>query len=298
MNFPILARARLIACVLASTFGPLVAHAEITLFLPPAADTTLRENQPDNNFGASQVLAAGVSGTGTPRNRALFRFDLSPLPADAVLNSVKLRFTVAQAGPTSPPATFEVRRVLKSWNQGSKSGLAATIGEATWTARAHEQLTWDAGGGLVGTDFAASASATTILNSAGSVSEFNSPQLLADVYLWKTNAATNFGWVLMASGEPAGSGKQVGSRENLTNAPVLELRFSSYSIYNILRLNNALRFSFDATSNQTYAVEYRDSDFTGAWTTLTNIPAFPAATTIHVTNQPTVTPRYYRLRRP
>jgi len=298
MNIPIFWRGRVMVGVLALTCALLTVNAELVLFLPPAADTTLRENQPDDNFGAATSLATGVSGNGTPRNRALFYFDLSRLPADAVINSVKLRFTVTQAGPTSPPTAFEVRRVLKRWNEGNKPGLAATFGEATWTARAHQLVAWSTGGGLVGTDFADSASASAVLNSAGLISEFNSAQLMADVNLWKTNAGANFGWMLMSQGEPASSGKQVASLENPANAPVLELRFSSFSIYNPLRLPNAIRFSFDASSNQTHAVEYRDSVITGPWTTLTNIPAFPADTTVHFTDQITVASRYYRLRKP
>jgi hypothetical protein len=272
--------------------------AEIVNYLPPVADTTLRENQPNDNFGASPSLPVGVSGNGTPRNRGLFRFDLSRLPADAVLSSVKLRITVTQAGPTSPATVFEVHRVLTGWNEGSKPGLTATFGEATWTARSNQEFAWTIGGGLFGTDFAPSASASAVLNSAGAVGEFNSPQLTADVYQWKTNTGANFGWALLAQGEPAGSGKQVGSRESGINTPVLELRYQSYSIYDVFRVGNALRFSFDVSSNQTYAVEYRDSVSGGGWATLTNIPPLAADSTVHVTNQLTLTPQFYRLRKP
>jgi hypothetical protein len=176
--------------------------------------------------------------------------------------------------------------------------LVATPGEATWTARSNQEFAWTIGGGLVGTDFAAAPSASAVLSSAGTVSMFASPQLSADVHLWRTNGGPNFGWVLMSQGEPGGSGKQVGSRENPLATPVLELRYSSYSIYDFYRVGNNLRFSFDVSSNQTYAVEYRDSVNIGPWTTFTNIPAFSADSTIHITNQLTVNPRFYRLRKP
>jgi len=273
-------------------------HGEIVNHLPPVADTTLRENQPNDNFGVAMSLPVGVSANGTPRNRGLFRFDLSRVPADAVFNSIKLRFTVTQAGPTSPPTVFELRRVLVDWQEGGKPGLAATFGEATWVARSNQEFAWAIGGGLVGTDFAPSASGSAVFGNAGHVAEFSSAGIAADVDLWRTNGAPNFGWMLLAQGEPAGSGKQVGSRENTTARPVLELRYWSFSIYDFARIGNALRFSFDVSSNQTYSVEYRDSVNSGPWTTLTNVPALPADSTIHVTNQIAASRRFYRLRKP
>jgi len=278
--------------------GVPLAQAEIVNYLLPVADTTLRETRPDDNFGASSSLAVGVSGNGTPRNRGLFRFDVSGIPADAVFNSIKVRFTVTQAGPTSPPTAFELRRVLTDWNEGSKPGLVATFGEATWTARSNQQFAWAVGGGLFGTDFASSTSGNAILGGAGSVAEFNSAGIGADVNLWRTNGAPNFGWVLLSQGEPAGSGKQVGSRENPAATPVLELRYRSFSLYDFYHVGSALRFSFDVNANQTYGVEYRDSISAGSWITLTNIPALAADSTIHITNQLVFPPRFYRLRKP
>jgi len=278
--------------------GASLAKGEIVNYLHPVADTTLRENQPNDNFGASASLPVGVSGNGTPRNRGLFLFDLSRVPSDAAFNSIKVRFTVTQAGPTSPATAFELRRVLASWNEGEKPGLAATFGEATWAARSNQEFPWTIGGGLPGTDYAATFSGSSIFGGAGSVAEFSSTGIAADVDRWRTNGAPNFGWILLAAGEPTGSGKQVGSRESIAAKPVLELRYMSYSIYDFARVGSALRFSFDASSNQTYGVEYRDSVEAGPWTTLTNIPALPADSTIHITNQLTAFPRFYRLRKP
>jgi len=278
--------------------GASLAKGEIVKYLPPVADTTLRENQPNDNFGASASLPVGVSGNGAPRNRGLFRFDLSQVPSDAIFNSIKVRFTVTQAGPTSPPTAFELHRVLTSWDEGNKPGLAATFGEATWTARSHQEFPWTISGGLLGTDFAATASGSSTLASAGSVAEFSSVSIAADVDMWRTNGMPNFGWMLLAAGEPTGSGKQVGSRESVAAKPVLELRYRSYSMYDFARVASAFRFSFDVNSNQSYGVEYRDSVEAGPWTTLTNIQALPADSTIHITNQLTAFPRFYRLRKP
>jgi hypothetical protein len=298
MKIP-LCPARLCACLLCFTAVATRSAAEIVDYLTPVADTALRENQPNDNFGAAASLPVGVSGSGYPGNRALFRFDLSRLPADAVFSSVRLRLLVTQAGATSPAVTYELRRALTNWNEGAKPGLAATFGEATWTARAHLQSAWTVGGGLAGVDYSASASSTAVLGSAGAAADFSGPGLTADVAFWTTNRSGNFGWVLLAQGEAAGTGKQVGAREHPAASPLLEVRYTSFSIYNLQRSGNAVRFSFDAAANQTYAVEYRDAIAgSGPWSVLTNIPALGGDTTVHITNTTTATPRFYRLRKP
>jgi hypothetical protein len=266
--------------------------------LSPVADTALRELEPGNNFGTAQNLPVGVGGSGFPRNRGLFAFDLSSIPADAVFSSVTFHLPVVQVGPNSPATVFELRRVLQPWTEGTKPGLPATVGEATWNWRSHLQLPWGAVGGQLGVDFATEVSATSLLAGTGTVSGFSSTGLIADAQYWMSNRVNNFGWVLMAQGEPAGSGKQVGSREHSTEQPVLELRYRTFSMYDLMLIGQALRFSFDVDSNRTYAVEYRDSVNSGEWTILTNVPALPADSTLHITNQPDFSPRYFRLRTP
>ncbi|TAL01895.1 MAG: DNRLRE domain-containing protein [Verrucomicrobia bacterium] len=243
-------------------------------------------------------MPVGVGNNGSPHNHGLFRFDLSSIPSGATINSAKLRFIVTQAGPLNPPASFEIHRVLKNWGEGSKAGLPATTGEATWNSRLHQQSLWSAGGGLSGTDFATTASATATFNGTGSTNEFSSAGLIADVQNWLTNSAGNFGWLLLAQSELAASGRQVGSRESGTNQPVLEIHYSAFVMFNAAKIGSQFRFSFEAETNRTYAVEFRDSLNSSNWTTLTNIPSQQTATTIHVTNAISVTQRFYRLRTP
>ena len=56
--------------------------------------------------------------------------------------------------------------------------------------------------------------------------------------------------------------------------------------------------TFAAVSNRTYAVEFRDSFSGGSWGVLTNIPALPANTTIHITNAIVSPQRFFRARTP
>src|SRR5688572_29075685 len=76
---PILNHLHLLLALLLSGTG---AHAA-SLTLSPAADTSLFEQSPDANLGAS-ALAAGTIRIG-PRSRALFRFDASAVPAGATI---------------------------------------------------------------------------------------------------------------------------------------------------------------------------------------------------------------------
>lgn len=266
------------------------------MLLTPVADTALRDSTPANNFGASTSLPVGVSNNGSPRNRALVRFSLAAIPPGATITAARLRLVVAQSGTGAPSANFELHRVLKDWGEGSKTGLPAVVGEATWNSRFHLQSLWSAGGGQAGNDFATPASAVAAMAGTGSTNEFSSPTMAADVQTWLANPAANFGWLLMAQGESIGTGRQVGSREDATNAPVLELQYTAFAIYNFAQVGNAVRFSFNAEPNRGYTVEFRDALDSGNWATLTNIPASPAGGAMHITNTITSPQRFYRLR--
>jgi hypothetical protein len=63
-------------------------------------------------------------------------------------------------------------------------------------------------------------------------------------------------------------------------------------------VGNEIQFSFNAQSNRTYAVEFRETLGLTNWSVLTNIPALPEDATIHVTNTITGGERYFRARTP
>jgi hypothetical protein len=275
-----------------------------TTNLFPVEDTALRSSAPDNNFGAVNPLPLGVSTFGTSRNRMLLKFDVSGIPANATITSATVRVTVVM--DPNPAANFSLHRVLKDWTEGNKTGTtsfgaAATSGEATWNSRMHLIAPWAAGGGLSGTDFAATASATTNL-SAGT-KDFTSAELISDVQSWLENPGTNYGWILIATGEPNNTGKQIASREDSINRPVLVVGYSTPvapppqppQIFDTAATGGEIRFSFNAQSNYTYTVESRDSLTTGSWTSLVEIPAEPFDRTVSITNTISPGERYFRV---
>ena len=113
---------------------------------------------------------------------------------------------------------------------------------------------------------------------------------------------------MIATDEAPATGKLVGSREDPDPAhtPRLIVNYSVAStpppaqpvLFATALVGNGIRFSFNAESNRTYAVEFRNSLTSGTWNVLTNIAAQPVASTIHITNVISSTERYFRARTP
>lgn len=286
-------------------FGLGHAEAEVVTFLTPAADTTMRSTDPDLNYGASSTLFVGVSFSTPKTNRSLFQFNLASVPTNATVTSATLQIVVVGTG--QPATNFDLCRMLKSWGEGVQDGLTNAVNESSWNARFAPSSLWGAGGGQAGLDFIAVPSCTAPLAGPVSTNAFSSAGMIADLQLWLSQPGTNFGWILLASGEPAGTGKQIGSRESgATNSPVLELHYTvpaaatPPNIFNAALSGNTMRFSFIAQSNRTYAVEFRASAASGIWnpTPLTNLPGLPSDTVVSITDTILTTGRYYRVRTP
>lgn len=200
--------------------------------LPVIADTFITSGDPGNNAGGEDGMHAGTDGPngGNATRRGLLKFDLSGIPAGSTVTSAVLRLTVFQLpGFGAANSTFDLRRVLATWGEGNKSGLAkngapATSGEATWTARLQGSANWTAPGAA--SDAAAAASASTAITGAGAYS-WSGSGLLSDVQFWLDNPAQNQGWLLQSQAE--GTSRSVrgfASRENAASTPgVLEVGY-------------------------------------------------------------------------
>lgn len=268
----------------------------------PVADTTIRNDQPDANFGTATQLPVGISSLGTQRHRALFRFDVSNIPSNATVTSTKVLFTSVQNNFTA--VNYDLFRLLKSWGEGTNNGLTAVAGECSWNDRLQGTASWGSGGALAGSDYASVASASAIIDGPSSIAEFTSATLTSNVLDWISNPATNFGWILIATGEPNGSGKRVGSRENPGLEPRLVINFDLPAAPNPPVINNPTLsggqfiFSFAAETNQAYNVETSLALAPPNWTVLTNYPGQPSPTVISVTNPVVGSGSYFRIRFP
>jgi hypothetical protein len=166
-----------------------------TVTLRPSKDTSLFQNNPDYNLGATS-LAAGTTKQGQ-KSRALMLFDLQDqVPANATITSVELTLEVNKAPQSSVASSFGLHRVLVSWGEGQKSGVVgdpATADEATWNDRFFPDTAWSSPGAQDPADYVSAASATRDITEVGSYSFSSTPALVLDVQRWLAEPQSNFG---------------------------------------------------------------------------------------------------------
>lgn len=278
----------LLIATLHPTYGTLITN------LTPVADTAIRDGtSADVSFGIALALPVGVGGSGSPINHALLKFPIEFIPTNATVTAVTLRLNSIAGNPFTPgTANFSTYRMLKPWNET----------ETTWNTRLAPAIGWGVPGAQANVDYVSAASASAPITPGPSVNFLNSAEMLDDVELWRTDSGTNFGWILIADNELAGSGKQIASREAGLQAPALLVMYTlpvppaaPPVISNPTLVNGALQFSFNAISNHAHVVEASSSLSPTNWITLTNIAAFPADTLIHITNAATGNERYFRV---
>lgn len=282
--------------------GSLILPAATTN-LNPVADTSLHEEAATNNFGGGPSITAGGRNQGD-RTRALLRFDIAgQLPAGAVITAASLTVKVTNAN--GPNSTFALHPVAAAWNEGNGSdmgiGSPAAAGETTWNDRLAPDTSWLAAGG----DFAPTASATQAIAGVGDYT-FTGAGLVADVQAWLDQPGTNFGWLLRSQDEDTlGTIRRFTSRGDILAPPSLTITYStsgpppaSPNLFDVNRVGDGLRFSFNGEAGRSYTVQFRDSLTGGDWDVLTNIPVLSGNTTLHVTNPISGGERFFRARTP
>jgi hypothetical protein len=212
--------------IAAMLLPPPARGASVTL--GPSRDNTIYAESGTLSNGAGTRVFAGENGAGAPR-RALIRFDLSAIAANAIIDSVVVQLTVVQTHGT--PVVVTLYRLLADWGEGTSigtmgegGGANATPGEATWTQRFYlaPAALWSTPGG----DFGA-ASASRSVVSIGTYA-WRSAGLNADIAFWLANPAQNFGWEVIGNESLAATAKAFGSRQNATPSvrPVLTVYYT------------------------------------------------------------------------
>jgi len=265
------------------------------------------QNFPSNNFGGMAWFNSGTTQNYTT-NRGLLKFDVAAhVPRGAQILSASLVVeVVGQPMDGDTPNSFELRRVLRDWGEGNKTGFPpslgapATEGEANWTHRFSLTTNeWAAPGGQAGIDFSPVASIDTFVYGVSfSPYTFDSTaRTVADVQTWLDDPTANFGWMLITASEELNfSARRFASREDPFRAPVLTIEYLAPRIDSIVVSNHVASIQFTAEAGRGYSVEYCDLLTGGLWLTLTNLPVY--ATTVPVSVQDSSAPsqRYYRLR--
>lgn len=209
-----------------------------SLSLTAVEDTSIFSGHPNGNIGGSTL----VSGSNQQSNwigRAMFRFDLSAIPAGAIIETAEVTMTVTtipdpmqHGGPQN--SDFGLYRLLVSWGEGvgvNVVGLSpAATGDATWFERHFGIDSWAAPGGASGLDYAETASSTAFVTGLGQYTFGSSPFIVEDVQMWLDTPAQNFGFMLISSAESvAGTGRRWASTEISSPtepAPTLHVTYS------------------------------------------------------------------------
>jgi hypothetical protein len=283
------------ALLLAFSFwaaGPGRAGAQ-SVTLNPAQDTFISEyisfSEP-NGSAADMVIGTQGANVGFKKSRGLIQFDVSSIPAGAVVTFVTLRLTATRS-PLSPAASdFHLHRMLRPWD-----GL-----ESTWSVRLDPDENWETPGGQPGTDYAEASSASVHVTGTGGYTFGSTSGLVADVNAWLANPASNHGWLVKTEDESvAFTARRWSSREAASGAPVLEVQFEpaappvSISSTAIVGTDFCLRFN--ARPGKSYVVERRERVDSGSWDVVTTLPPAAEAGEVAVCDALGAGPRFYRV---
>lgn len=256
------------------------------VMLVPVSDTSIHSSG-ENPQGVTTILV-GTRNNGIT-DRGLLRFNLSSIPAEAVFRSATLRLHVVR-DPRQPNASnFSLYRMFRPW------GI-----DATWT-EATAGVPWSAPGGLSGVDYSASSTTTRLVGHSSTYDFGPSGQMAADAQSWLANPGDNHGWMLKTESEGlARSARHFASSEALNplNAPLFLLEYGAPSpaarLTDLVAQAGNFAFRFHAAEGWFYRVECRGDLASGAWTTVTNVPAGPANAI--VISVPIISPhRFYRV---
>ena len=204
-----------------------VAGAGLVSVVASRDNTLFQDAQGDTSNGAGPAFFAGNNNQNLVR-RALVRFDLAGLGLDgATIDRVELALEVSSA-PDTVSRSITLHRVLADWGEGTSyssggGGSPATPGDATWLHTRYPGSFWNAPGG----DFVPSPSATTPVGDVGSYA-WSGEGMLADVQLWLTDPASNFGWLLCGEESSPRTVRRFDSRETdvPSRRPTLNIFYS------------------------------------------------------------------------
>lgn len=238
-----------------------VAGAQTTVSIVADKDNTIYSGTPNNSNGSGAYFFAGRNGANNDNSlqRALLHFNVSNIPAGAVISSATLTLYPNKVGAS--PTGIALHKLSQDWGEGASDaagnegpGIAAQPGDATWNSSFYPSTSWSTpGGAFVSTQTAATGNVI-----AGTPIVISNDGLVADVQSWVNSSTTNFGWIIRASDESAAnSAKRFVSRNNSTvsQRPTLSVTYT-----------NTLPITL-----QTFSATVRQNDALLKWSTATEI---------------------------
>ena len=191
--------------------APQAPTGETCVLLQPSPsaglDSYIKQEKQDEKRGTDSELR--VKGETNKLERALLRFDLSSLPADAIVSSATLSLYVKSA--SGGALTVNAHGVTRAWNEA----------EVTWKAANKAGcVLWTNPGG----DYGATV-ASTVLDDTKNV--WRSWSIGSLVSGWRSNPATNFGVILEATSSNAEKVFKSSDDGTANQRPKLEVCFSA-----------------------------------------------------------------------
>lgn len=181
----------------------------------PTIDSYLSEQNTGRNYGnCTTLLVDGQNGARA--YRGLLKFDVSSIPANAIINSASLSLT-ATAVQSANPFSIDVHRMTRDWTEGAQCN---TNGTPNWNDYSAGNP-WTALGG----DYNATVRGTTSVSTTGSYNW----TITSLVQEWVNGTSSNFGMLMKFNNEAtANEQKTFGSVENATagNRPVLTVNYT------------------------------------------------------------------------
>jgi hypothetical protein len=204
-----------------------ITYSQSTVTLTADRDNTIYSESGTVSNGAGQHLFAGVTAQSTIR-RALLHFDLSSIPAGAVINSATLTLHVNKQAASSQGVTLS--RVNHDWGEGTSdaeqnegAGTTASAGDVTWANSLYPASSWANPGGDFGTI------TVTIPTASPGINNITGEAIKADVESFINNPSINFGWIIRSSNETGSANAlRFSSRENANTGqrPTLTINYS------------------------------------------------------------------------
>ena len=213
--------------VVAPCAGQRIARAE-TVTLGAAMDTTMYEEDASLSNGAGAYFFAGNNADQAAR-RALIAFDIGAVvPPGSTIEMAELRLVMSRTNLADN--TIDLHRVTAAWGEASSraagnegGGAPAAEGDATWSHRKWPDAPWTNPGG----DFESAVSASTAVDSSGTIYAWSDSGMVQDVQTWLDDPIRNFGWILVGESPSAATAKRFDSRKgNPAAAPQLTITFT------------------------------------------------------------------------
>jgi hypothetical protein len=197
------------------------ARAE-TLTVTSALDTMIIKDFPTNSNGIGPSVFVGDNATPAPR-LALYEFNLSSIPANAIISSVQLTLPITIHQGSQRSETIGLFVLTTPWGEGTSdggggSGATATTGDATWFDSDYPGTPWNNpnGGGdyLSRTNDSSTQATVSFTSTAAAYSGGPGSQLVNDVTQWVDGAQANDGWILIGNETLSATAYGFGTKDN------------------------------------------------------------------------------------